>query len=56
MPALTDIYLEDSIPDDPEGLSTYAVVDLPCLWVLNISSGVGALTTVLRHWHIPLPQ
>jgi hypothetical protein len=49
MPALTDLRLKDSIPDDSEGSSTYPVVDLPCLRVLHISSGVGALTTVLRH-------
>ena len=54
MPALTDLRLKDSIPDDSEGPSTYPVVDLPCLRVLNISSGVGALTAVLRH--ITFPQ
>jgi hypothetical protein len=53
MPALTDLRLHDSIPDDSEGPSTYPVVDLPCLRVLHISSGVGALTTVLRHITIP---
>jgi hypothetical protein len=45
--------LKDSIPDDSEGPFTYAVVDLPCLRVLNISSGVGALTAVLRHITFP---
>ena len=54
MPALTDLRLNDSIPDDSEGPSTYPVVDLPCLRVLRISSGVGALTAVLRH--ITFPQ
>ena len=53
MPALTDLHLKDSIPDDSEGPFTYAVVDLPCLRVLNISSGVGALTAVLRHITFP---
>ena len=52
MPALTDLHLKDSIPDS-EGLTTYPVVNLPCLRVLYISSGVGALTTVLRHITIP---
>ena len=45
----TDLRLKDSTLDDSEGPSTYPVVDLPCLRVLRISSGVGALTTVLRH-------
>ena len=53
MPALTDLYLVDSIPDDSEGLSTQVVVDLPCLRVLDISSEVGALTAVLRHITFP---
>jgi hypothetical protein len=53
MPALTDLRLKKSIPDDSEGPSTYPVVDLPCLRVLYISSGVGALTTLLRHITIP---
>ena len=53
MPALTDLRLRDSIPDDSESSSTYPVVDLPCLRVLNISSGVGPLTTVLRHINFP---
>jgi F-box-like len=53
MPALTELRLENSIPDDSEDTSTYPVVDLPCLRVLNISSGVGALTTVLRHITFP---
>jgi hypothetical protein len=47
MPALTDLHLEDSIPDDAERPFTYAVVDLPCLQVLTISSGIGALTSFL---------
>ena len=49
MPALTHLDLYDSIPDDSEGLSTYEVVDLPCLRVLNISSGIDSLTAFLRH-------
>jgi hypothetical protein len=53
MPALTNLHLKDSIPDDSEGPSTYPVVDLPCLRALRISSGVGALTTILRHITIP---
>ena len=53
MPALTDLRLKGSIPDDSKGLSTYPAVDLPCLRVLNISSGVGPLTTVLRHINFP---
>jgi F-box-like len=53
MPALTDLHLKDSIPDGPESLSTYPVVDLPCLRVLNISSSVGSLTAVLRHIDFP---
>ena len=53
MPALTDLYLENSIPDDSEVPSTYPVVDLPCLRVLHISSGVDAMTTVLRHITFP---
>ena len=53
MPALTHLYLNRSIPDDLEGPSTYAVVDLPCLRVLTIVSGVGALATFLRHISFP---
>ena len=54
MPALTaDLRLINSIPEDSEGSSTYPVVDLPCLQVLRITSGAGALTTVLRHITIP---
>ena len=55
MPALTDLSLINSIPDDidSEGRSAYPVVDLPCLRALCISSDVGALTTVLRHITIP---
>jgi hypothetical protein len=53
MPALTELRLKNSIPKDSEGLSTYPVVDLSCLQVLHIASGVGALTTVLRHINIP---
>ena len=53
MPALTDLRLIKSIPDNSEGLSTFQVVDLPCLRVLHISSGVATLTTVLRHITIP---
>lgn len=47
MLALTDLHLIGSIPVDSEsGTSTCPVVDLPCLRVLEISSGVGALTAV----------
>ena len=53
MPALTDLRLKDSIPDNSEGPSTYPVVDLPCLQILNISSGVDALTAVLCHVTFP---
>ena len=53
MPGLIDLYLGDSIPDDSEGLSTYPDVDLPCLRVLHISSGVSELTAVLRHITFP---
>jgi hypothetical protein len=54
MPALIELDLgKHSIPDDSEGQSTYPVVDLPCLRKLRISSGVGALTTVLRHITFP---
>ena len=53
MPALTYLCLINSIPDDSEGPTTYPVVDLPCLQVLHISSGVAALTTVLHHITIP---
>ena len=53
MPALTYLRLVDSIPDDSEGLSTYPVIDLPCLRELYIVSNVGVLTTVLRHITIP---
>ena len=54
MPRLIDLRLKNSIPENSEGLvSTYPVVDLPCLRVLNISSGVGPLTTVLRHINFP---
>ena len=49
MPALTELRLRNSIPDDSGDPSTYPVVDLPCLRVLRISSGVAALTTVLHH-------
>ena len=45
--------LKDSIPQDAEGLSTYPAINLPCLRVLRISSGVGALTTALRHIACP---
>ena len=53
MPALTDLHLKDSIPDGSDGPSTFPVVDLPCLRVLRISSGLGPLTTVLRHITFP---
>ena len=53
MPTLIDLRLKDSIPENSEGLSTYPVVDLPYLRVLHISSGVGPLTTVLRHIKFP---
>jgi len=53
MPALTNLDLEDSIPHDPGELSTYPVIDLPCLQVLRISSGVGPMTVALRHITFP---
>jgi hypothetical protein len=53
MPALTYLHLEDSIPDDAESPFTYTVVDLSCLRVLSLSSGVGAVTAVLRHITFP---
>ena len=53
MPALTNLHLINSIPDDSEVPSTYPVVNLPCLQVLCISSYVGAVTTVLHHITIP---
>ena len=53
MPALTELHLRGSILDNLEGPSTYVVVDLPCLQVLNISSDVGPLTAVLRHITFP---
>ena len=53
MPALTDLHLEESIPDDSNGPSTYPDVDLPCLRLLRISTGVGPLITVLRHIAFP---
>ena len=43
IPALTDLHLKDLIPDNSEGPFTYAVIDLPCLRVLDILFGVGAL-------------
>jgi hypothetical protein len=49
MPALTELHLLYSIPDDSGGASTYPVIDLPCLRILHISSWVSPLTTVLRH-------
>ena len=52
MPALTDLLI-GSISDDLEGSSPYPVVDLPRLWALSISSGVGALTAVLRNITFP---
>jgi hypothetical protein len=56
MPALTHLYLEDPIPDDSEGLSTYLVIDLPCIEILSISFSVGPLTgvQVLRHITFPI--
>ena len=53
MPALTDLCLKNSIPDNSENPSTYPVVNLPFLRVLNISSGVDALTAVLHHITFP---
>jgi hypothetical protein len=53
MPALTNLDLEDSIPHDTGGLSSYPTVNLPCLRVLRIWSGVGALTSTLRHITFP---
>ena len=52
MPALTDLLI-GSISDDLEGSSPYPVVDLPRLRALSISSGVGALTAVLRNITFP---
>ena len=37
MPALTDLCVEDLIPDNSESPSTYPDVDLPCLRVLCLS-------------------
>ena len=54
MPALTELYLGDSLPDDSGGTSTIPVVDLPYLRMLHISSCVGPLTTILRHITFPL--
>ena len=60
MPALTNLPLKDSIPIDAEGPFTYAVVDIPCLRVLNTSSssGIGAVTrtAVLPVRHITFPR
>jgi hypothetical protein len=53
MPALTDLCLKNAIPDDSKGLSNHPDVDLPCLRELNISSGIGPLTAVLRHITFP---
>ena len=53
MPALTDLHLKNSIPDDSGDPSAYPVVDLPCLRVLHVSSCVGPLTTILRHITFP---
>jgi hypothetical protein len=53
MPGLTELHLKDSIPDVSEGSSTHPFVDLPCLRVLRISSGIGPLTAVLRHITFP---
>ena len=59
MPALTNLHLKDSIPNDAENLRCSSrVVDLPCLRVLNISSGIGAVTrtAVLPVRHITFPR
>ncbi|KAF8803475.1 hypothetical protein BYT27DRAFT_7195765 [Phlegmacium glaucopus] len=53
MPALTHLDLEDSIPDNSGGPSTYPVADLPYLRVLRISSCVDAMTAVLAHITFP---
>jgi hypothetical protein len=54
MRALTELHLKDSIPEGPSTYpSTYPDVDLPCLRVLDISSGIGPLTTALRHITFP---
>ena len=53
MPALTELHLRGSIPDGSEDPSTCIVVDLPYLRILNISSGVGPPTAVLRHITFP---
>ena len=56
MPALINL-LKDSTPIDAEGPFTYAVIDLPCLRrVLNISSGIGAVTALLPVHHISFPR
>ena len=58
MPALINLLLKDSIPIDAEGPFTYAVIDLPCLRVLNTSSSIGAVTrtAVLPVHHISFPR
>ena len=53
MLALIELRLKDSIPDDSEGLSTYPIIDLPCLRILHIWSSIGPLATVLRHITFP---
>ena len=53
MPALTELHLINSIPDELGRASTYPVVDLPCLQILHISSAIGPLTTVLHHISFP---
>ena len=53
MPALTNLDLNNSIPNDSAGLFSYPTVDLPLLRALNISSGADALTAILRHITFP---
>ena len=53
MPALTELRLIYSIPDESGGASTYPVVELTCLQILHISSAIGPLTTVLHHISFP---
>ena len=53
MPVLIELHLKHSIPDESKGLSTYPVVELPCLRVLHIWSSAKRLTVALRHITFP---
>ena len=53
MPALINLDIQQSIPHDAGGLSTYLTVDLPCLRELRILSDVDALTIALSHISFP---